>query len=70
MEFYCDQDGQYNWANDLLTFEESQLTETQWERFRELDGHDRYIYLAAILNGDADELAELEESFGYNTEED
>lgn len=64
-EYYCDQDGQYNWANDMLTFEEEQLTETQWERFRELDGHDRYQYLSAILSGDAQELAELEESYGY-----
>jgi hypothetical protein len=66
MEYYVDQDGQWGWANDLITFDRDSFNTMQWERLQELDGSDRYAYASAVLGGDHQEISELEESYGYD----
>lgn len=67
-EIYVDQDGQYNWHNELLTFDKDSWTDRQWDIFTELDGPDRFVYAQAVESGHAHEISRLEEGYGYDPE--
>lgn len=67
-EIYVDQDGQYNWHNEVIIFDRDSFTERQWEIFTELDGPERFTYAQAVTSEDAVEISRLEESYGYDPE--
>lgn len=58
---YVDADGQYGSAWETREFRYDQLTTEQWATVYELDGHDRFRYISAVLDGDTILLAYLEE---------
>lgn len=58
---YVDADGQYGSAWETRQFQYDALNDKQWEMVEVLDGYDRFRYISAVLDNDADELAYFEE---------
>lgn len=57
-------DGSYG-GGVHLSFEPNQLTDDQWTKLSEMSDGDRYEYVAAILDGNEELIAEIEEdNFG------
>lgn len=49
---------------NILIFEAEALTREQWEKLEDIHWEDRETYVGAILHGDADEIARIEEENG------
>ena len=56
---YVDADGQYGSAWETREFRYDQLTTEQWATVHELDGYDRFRYISAVLDNDAEEQAHI-----------
>jgi hypothetical protein len=58
---YISADGSYSACEDTLTFDTDALTEKQWQVVDQLPDSMRMEYALAVLDGDDDYVAELEE---------
>jgi hypothetical protein len=56
---YISESGEYGSAYGLVTLEQGDLTEKQWENVAALEGRDRFDYVMACLDDDELEQAAL-----------
>jgi hypothetical protein len=54
-------DGEY--GQGVVVFESDLLTDEQWEKVTDMSASDRPVYIVAILNGDEEAIAEIEQEY-------
>lgn len=62
---YVTEDGSWSSGTEIITFDVSELDDTQWEILAELPDSEKIIFAQAVINSDYEAIQQyMEEHFG------